>query len=166
MADIHQRSDDELLRLADRCELAAPMEHAEMLVQAGFLAAEHLRALNGARWSDQVEEALRLVRLGASESAVLALIPPMVDVTAGTFGGRSSLIAQAFVPGWGKSHSRRATSLAMAWLAAFLRALAQGGTDDSPRDTSGRVPSGSAEARAGLSWDRASTTLSAPPSEI
>lgn len=122
----------EVLELAEFCETAAPGDQEAILARVRPLLVEFLGQYGDTEWNERIEEALRLTRLGASESAVLALIPPHIDITAGTFGERSSFVAQVLIPGWGKSHSRKARSIAMAWLAAFLRAAVQNNAERRP----------------------------------
>jgi len=70
--------------------------------------------------------AARFASCGAFESSVLALVPHSATVTGGRLASGTA-IAQVVLSSRAGAHSRRADSLAMAWLAALLRACDQGG---------------------------------------
>lgn len=61
---------------------------------------------------------------GAYESAALALMPANAIFSGGRLA-EGRYIAQVTLPSGAGAHSRNARSLAMAWLAALLRALAR-----------------------------------------
>lgn len=65
-----------------------------------------------------------LVDSGAFESAAIALIPQTAIFTGGRMTD-GSFVAQVIPENSAGAHSRNAQSLAMAWLAALLRALAR-----------------------------------------
>ncbi|MBB3862254.1 hypothetical protein GGQ88_003552 [Novosphingobium hassiacum] len=65
-----------------------------------------------------------LVEVGAFESAAIALIPRSAIFTGGRLKD-GSFVAQVVPEGSAGAHSRDARSLAMAWLAALLRAVAR-----------------------------------------
>ncbi|MDF8333120.1 hypothetical protein [Novosphingobium cyanobacteriorum] len=61
---------------------------------------------------------------GAYESAALALLPEKATFTGGRLAD-GGYVAQVVLPSAAGAHSRNARSLAMAWLAALLRAVAR-----------------------------------------
>lgn len=69
-----------------------------------------------------IERATAFARVGAAESAVLALIPPDATFTGARLGDASAIAQVVLAPEIG-AHSRGGTVIAMAWLAALLRAV-------------------------------------------
>jgi hypothetical protein len=122
---------EELTALADRCELLSPdeqrlgFERALRTLGDVTLAPEGMPADGDSLWVSLLADS------GAYESAVLALLPP----TAVFSGGRlvdGRFVAQVVLPSGAGAHSREARSLAMAWLAALLRALAREMIEERP----------------------------------
>ena len=116
----------DLVALARRCETASADEWAVVVHQVTELTEPLLASLHGQQWLARRKLALSYAAVGAIESAVLVLLPSSIDLTGGTTKGRTAVVAQAFVHGIGAAHTRRATSLAMGWLSAYLHALANG----------------------------------------
>lgn len=115
-----------LAALAERCERLAPddqrlgFERALRLLSDMALAPKAV----GEGGDDDTLWVALLADSGAYESAALALFPPQTVYS----GGRlldGAFVAQVILPGGVGAHSRAAKSLAMAWLAALLRALAR-----------------------------------------
>lgn len=73
--------------------------------------------------NDMLSRAQGHAMAGAYESAVLALMPNSATFTGGRMGD-GSVIAQVVLGADAAAHSREARWLAMAWLAALLRATA------------------------------------------
>ncbi len=115
---------EELTALADRCETLAPDEQRLGFERTLRTLGDVALAPEGvADDSDSLWVSL-LADSGAYESAALALIPPAAAFSGGRLeDGRFS--AQIVLPSGAGAHSREAKSLAMAWLAALLRAVAR-----------------------------------------
>lgn len=113
-----------LTALAARCESLTADEQ-----RSGFdralrvlgdigLAPEGMAANEDSLWVSLLADS------GAYESAALALIPENAVYSGGRVAdGR--FVAQVVLPGGAGGHSRGAGTLAMAWLAALLRAVAR-----------------------------------------
>jgi len=122
---------EELTALADRCEALCADEQ-----RLGFertlrtlgqvaLAPEGMPADSDSLWVSLLADS------GAYESAALALLPPKAVFSGGRLlDGR--YVAQVELPSGAGAHSREANSLAMAWLAALLRALAREMIEERP----------------------------------
>lgn len=115
-----------LIELAERCEFATESQWASMMEEVCSLTTPLLAKIHGIRWPDRRDRALSYATVGAIESAVLTLLPSAIDLTGGTTKGRTEVVAQALVQGVGAAYTRRAKTLAMGWLAAYLHALANG----------------------------------------
>jgi hypothetical protein len=120
-----------LTALADRCETLSADEQRlgfeRILRTLGevTLAPEGMPADGDSLWVSLLADS------GAYESAALALIPPRSVYSGGRLvDGR--YVAQIVLPSGAGAHSREARSLAMAWLAALLRALAREMIEERP----------------------------------
>lgn len=121
------RSDDSpdyYAELADWCEQLEPAEQRK-----GFdrilreitdfgMAPDDMRKDVASQWISLLADS------GAFESAAVALIPRNAIFTGGRMKD-GSFVAQVIPEGSAGAHSRNARSLAMAWMAALLRALAR-----------------------------------------
>lgn len=113
----------ELRRLAAITEQAAPAEQAQCLSSATAPVCAGLAA-KGTPLPDAAQElATRHMLSGAWESAILALIPANASVTGGRLAD-GMVIGQVLLEGQAGRHSRRAQTLALAWLTALLTSLA------------------------------------------
>lgn len=113
---------DILRDLARACEEAGFGQQATCLTATLHAAASPLAELFPDVAREMFETAEEFARLGAFESAAIALIPPAAVFTMARLAD-ASLIAQVqLTPGSG-AHSRSARWPAMALLAALLRAM-------------------------------------------
>lgn len=113
---------EELLALATECESNSPGAQ-----QPYLSAALDLIKRGGREWLDHVGDADRAARLASAtafESAVLTLIPESATVTGGRLAN-GEVVAQVVLSSKAGAHSRKAGTLGMAWLAAYLRALSR-----------------------------------------
>ena len=114
--------DDDLLNLATECERASGSAQMQCLS-----AAIELIARSSQKWPDLVadtDRAARLAAAGALESAVMSLIPETATLTGARLAD-GTVVAQVVLSASAAAHSRKARTLAMAWLAACLRALSR-----------------------------------------
>lgn len=116
--------------LAHRCEAARGEQEEETCLAAVL---DLLASVAGTQRLDPAHraEVARLAGQGAPESAVLTLIPADATVTGarlsdGTCIAQVILAAPCRAATPQGAHARGADSLAMAWLGAYLRALATG----------------------------------------
>jgi hypothetical protein len=93
------------------------------VTEAGKLLVTHARRLFAEPWDDMFSRALAHAMGGANESAALALMPSTATFTGGRLAD-GAVIAQVVLGATAAAHSREARWLAMAWLAALLRAVA------------------------------------------
>lgn len=115
---------EELLALATECESDSPGAQ-----QPCLSAVLDLIKRGGRKWLAHVGDADRAAQLasgGAFESAVLSLIPESATVTGGRLAN-GEVVAQVVLSSKAGAHSRKAGTLGMAWLAAYLRALSREG---------------------------------------
>ena len=110
-----------LAALADRCERLAPDDQRLGFERALRLLADSGLGPDAASSEDDLWVAL-LADSGAFESAVLAMFPPQATYSGARLPD-GTFMAQVVLPSGVGAHSRRAKALAMAWLAALLRAL-------------------------------------------
>ena len=113
---------EELLALATECESDIPGGQ-----QPCLSAVLDLIKRGGRKWIGHVGDADRAERLasaGAFESAVLSLIPESATVTGGRLAN-GEVVAQVVLSSKAAAHSRKAGTLGMAWLAAYLQALSR-----------------------------------------
>lgn len=118
-----------LRQLAGRVEQAGFGQQADFIAAAMETVSEAYDCLFPGVLADCRVRVLDLARSGAPESAVLALMPPNSAFTAGRMHN-GAIIAQVVLEAGNGDHSREARWLAMAWLAALLRAVA--GLVDAP----------------------------------
>lgn len=112
-----------LLQLADRCERAVHQDQGDCLREAlGLIASLHPQLPTHTPAS--LERALVYTHLGACESAVLSLMPMAATYTGARLED-GTVIAQVALTPEISAHSRKGQVLAMAWLAALLRALSR-----------------------------------------
>ena len=113
--------DAEALRdLADHCECAPAEGQAHVL---RLLSPWCERAAEG-DWSGRQARIEMMLEAGAHESAVIQLFPAGTVYTGGSLADGSCIGQVLVTPGQG-AHSRKAATLANAWLAALLRSLAR-----------------------------------------
>jgi len=114
-----------LAALADRCEATLPADQGPVFNEALNLLfdMETAPAPAGDVPADMQWIAL-LADSGAFESAIIATMPADAVFTGGRLAD-GSFVAQVLLANGVGSHSRAARSLAMAWLAALLRATAR-----------------------------------------
>ena len=113
-----------LRELARRSEAAGFGQQAEFIDAALEALAEPYAGLFHVSSEDWQERVRHLAMVGAPESAVLALMPQGATYSAGRMTD-GTIIAQVVLGSDAGDHSRNARWLAMAWLAALLRAVAQ-----------------------------------------
>lgn len=112
-----------LRELARRAEQAGFDQQADFITAALDALAEPYECLFPGALARCRLSVPPLVQAGAPESAVLTLLPSRASFTCGRMhDGR--VIAQVLPDGVTGDHSRDARWLAMAWLAALLRAIA------------------------------------------
>lgn len=116
---------ESLNRLAETCEGMGPGEQRAGFVQvmqslygAGLDPSARVGDDRGVQWIGLLADS------GAFESAAVAMMPPNAIYTGGCLH-RGEFIAQVVLESGAGAHSRTAKSLAMAWLAALLRATAR-----------------------------------------
>ncbi len=114
---------EELLHFARTCEAAGFGQQAGCIVNACALIDASIRPLFTDPWDELLARAQGHAVAGAHESAVLALMPTAAVFTGGRLAD-GSVVAQVVLGGDAAAHSREARWLAMAWLAALLRAMA------------------------------------------
>lgn len=122
-ADAVQLQSEALLALARTCEAAGFGQQAGCIVNAGTLIAPSFRELFTDPLNDMLARAQGYAMAGAYESAVLAMMPNAATFTGGRLPD-GTVIAQVVIGPEAAAHSRDARWLAMAWLAALLRAVA------------------------------------------
>jgi len=113
-----------LLALAQTCENAGFGQQTGCLVAACELLGCRWRENYPDPWDEMFNLAHGYALAGAHESAVLAMMPASSTFTGGRLAD-GSVIAQVLLAPGAAAHSRGARWLAMAWLAALLRAAAQ-----------------------------------------
>jgi hypothetical protein len=124
-ANAGELSAPETLRtLASLAEGAEPASAAILIARCAPLVENCLAHLAPETSADSAR-VKALIGAGAAESAVIALMPPGAVYTGGKLGNGSVIAQVVVVPDCG-AHSRTASCLALAWLAALLRSLAQG----------------------------------------
>lgn len=110
--------------LAEWCEQLKPSEQRQGFDRVLNQLADFGADADGDRKDVATHWISRLVDSGAFESAAIALIPRTAIYTGGRMKD-GSFVAQVIPEDSAGAHSRQAQSLAMAWLAALLRALAR-----------------------------------------
>ena len=110
--------------LAEWCEQLEPSEQRRGFERVLKQLADFGAASQGARKDLASQWIMLLVDSGAFESAAIAMIPRTAIYTGGRMKD-GSFVAQVIPENSAGAHSRQAQSLAMAWLAALLRALAR-----------------------------------------
>ncbi len=106
-------------------DLAAWCEQLEATEQVtGFDRVLRELAERGGVHGKSGQNVTRFADVGAFESAAIALIPQSAIYTGGRLKD-GTFVAQVILDGGTGAHSRNARSLAMAWVAALLRALAR-----------------------------------------
>ena len=115
---------EQLLQIARTCEAAGFGQQGACIINACALIKSSIRPLFSAPWDEMLSRAQNYAMAGAHESAVIALIPTAATFTGGRLGD-GSIIAQVVLTEEASAHSREARWLAMAWLAALLRAMAR-----------------------------------------
>lgn len=113
----------ELRRLASLAEQAGAAEQARCLSAGVGPLCDGLAAVGEAPSDETRELATRHLLAGAFESAILALVPATATVTGGRIGTQT-VIGQVLLADQAGRHSRRAQTLALAWLTAFAMSLA------------------------------------------
>jgi len=116
----------DLQALADACE-AMPRQGQHEGMARGLSLLIDGTAISGPKpetWHVESLHVRLLADAGAYESAVLGLFPHDATFTGGRMAD-GSYTAQVILPSQAGAHSRNAKSLAMAWLAALLRAVAR-----------------------------------------
>ncbi|MEO0030820.1 MAG: hypothetical protein RIS94_578 [Pseudomonadota bacterium] len=120
-----EASPSELHDLAAACENTAPRDQRRAFERV--LALLNTGGFAPVRDEPHAEASLPVALLadsGAFESAALALLPTRASFTGGRLAD-GTFVAQVILPSGAGAHSRAGRSLAMAWLAALLRALAR-----------------------------------------
>lgn len=121
----------DLQALADACEALTHGEQYEgfekvlpVLLGRGLGPASDEDEPTGEGANDDLLHVGLLADSGAYESAALAMLPEKATFTGGRLAD-GGYVAQVVLPSGAGAHSRNARSLAMAWLAALLRAVAR-----------------------------------------
>lgn len=110
--------------LAEWCEQLEPSEQRQGFDRVLNQLADFGVSPAGASKDAASQWIALLADSGAFESAAIALMPRSATYTGGRLKD-GSFVAQVIPDGSAGAHSRQAKSLAMAWLAALLRALAR-----------------------------------------
>lgn len=119
-----QTDPERLSALARWCEQLAPTEQRKGFEKILGEIASPQTEDEGGRLSAAFDWIGILADSGAFESAAVALIPRDAIFTGGRLKD-GSFVAQVILDGGIGAHSREAQSLAMAWIAALLRAFAR-----------------------------------------
>lgn len=123
-----QPDPERLSALARWCEQLAPTEQRKGFERVLLEIASPQTEDEGGRLNAAFDWIGVLADSGAFESAAVALIPRDAIFTGGRLKD-GSFVAQVILDGGVGAHSREAQSLAMAWIAALLRAFARQGLE-------------------------------------
>jgi len=110
--------------LAEWCEQLGPTEQRRGFDRVIRELAEFGECHEDAQKDVASQWITMLAESGAFESAAVAMIPPSATFSGGRMKD-GSFVAQVIPEGSAGAHSRNASSLSMAWLAALLRSFAR-----------------------------------------